>query len=86
MAKSEHIALEADPSDPEDGDVTVAALEQALAERRARRGPGRPRGSVTSGKQQVTLRIDRDALERIKSTGPGWQSRINDAVRRAAGL
>lgn len=41
---------------------------------------GRPRGS---SKDQVTLRIDRDVLGRFKATGPGWQSRINDALRRA---
>ncbi len=31
------IALKADADDPEDRDVTVEAVEQALAERRARR-------------------------------------------------
>ena len=36
-------------------------------------------------KQQVTLRLDRDVIERFKASGPGWQSRINDALRRAAG-
>jgi uncharacterized protein (DUF4415 family) len=41
---------------------------------------GRPRGS---SKDQVTLRIDRDVLGRFKATGPGWQSRINDVLRRA---
>ena len=82
MAKSEHIALEADPNDPEDGDVT----EEALAEReeRRRRG-GRPRGSITSTKSQVTLRLDNDVLERFRAGGPGWQSRINAALRKVAG-
>lgn len=34
-------------------------------------------------KQQVTLRLDRDVLERFRSTGGGWQSRINEALRKA---
>ena len=34
-------------------------------------------------KQQVTLRLDREVLERFRSTGSGWQSRINDALRKA---
>ena len=34
-------------------------------------------------KQQVTLRLDRDVLERFRATGEGWQSRINDALRKA---
>jgi uncharacterized protein (DUF4415 family) len=44
---------------------------------------GRPKGS---NKVQVALRLDRDAIERFKADGPGWQSRINEAVRKAAGL
>lgn len=51
-----------------------------------KRGRGRPVGSTTSNKTRVTLRIDRDALDRLKANGPGWQTRINEAVRKAAGL
>jgi uncharacterized protein (DUF4415 family) len=84
MAKSEHIALEADPNDPEDFDVSAEGLAQALADREARRRKGgRPRGSE---KEMVTLRLDRAALERFRAAGPGWQTRINEAVRKAAGL
>jgi uncharacterized protein (DUF4415 family) len=36
-------------------------------------------------KQQVTLRIDQDVLEWFQEGGPGWQDRINDALRKAAG-
>ncbi len=82
MVKSEHIALKADPNDPEDGDVTEAALAEAQAERQRRRG-GRPKGSTSSNKSLVSLRIDKDVLERFRATGPGWQSRINEALRRA---
>jgi uncharacterized protein (DUF4415 family) len=34
-------------------------------------------------KQQVTLRIDQDVLEWFQERGPGWQDRINDALRKA---
>ncbi len=47
------------------------------------RSAGRP---PSSAKQQVTLRLDREAVERMKAGGPGWQTRINEAVRKAAGL
>lgn len=66
---------------PEDLPLELLA---AFPKTRGRRG--RPLGSVTSNKQQVTLRLDRDALELLKAKGPGWQSRINEAVRKAAGL
>jgi uncharacterized protein (DUF4415 family) len=45
------------------------------------RGERGPQKSPT--KQQVTLRLDREVLERFRSTGPGWQSRINKALRKA---
>ena len=41
---------------------------------------GRPRGS---NKQAVSLRLDREVIAKFKATGPGWQSRINEALRRA---
>jgi uncharacterized protein (DUF4415 family) len=34
----------------------------------------------------VTLRIDREVLERFQADGPGWQERINAALRKAVGL
>ena len=75
------IALPADPNDPEDGDVTVEALERALAERDERM---RQRGvQRLPTKQQVTLRLDQDVIARFRATGPGWQSRINAALRAA---
>lgn len=46
---------------------------------------GRPplRGEA---KRQVTLRIDPDVLDRFRADGPGWQGRINEALRKAVGL
>lgn len=48
-----------------------------------KRPRGRPAGS---NKEQITLRLDRDVIDRFKAAGPGWQSRINDALRAAAGV
>ncbi len=44
----------------------------------------RPAGPPKA-KEQVTLRIDRDVLEFFQEDGPGWQDRINDALRTLAG-
>jgi uncharacterized protein (DUF4415 family) len=41
--------------------------------------------AIPGVKQQVTLRIDQDVLEYFQGSGPGWQDRINDALRKAAG-
>jgi uncharacterized protein (DUF4415 family) len=29
------------------------------------------------------LRLDQDVIETFRATGPGWQSRINEILRRA---
>jgi uncharacterized protein (DUF4415 family) len=41
--------------------------------------------SVPGAKEQVTLRIDRDVLDYFQGAGPGWQDRINAALRKVAG-
>ena len=37
-------------------------------------------------KQAISLRVDADVLEKFKAGGPGWQSRMNEALRKAVGL
>jgi uncharacterized protein (DUF4415 family) len=37
-------------------------------------------------KEQVTLRIDRDVLDFFQKDGPGWQERIVETLREAAGV
>jgi len=34
----------------------------------------------------VTLRLDPDVLDRFRADGPGWQGRINAALRKAVEL
>lgn len=48
--------------------------------------PASERPAVPNAKESVTLRIDRDVLEAFQEGGPGWQERINGALRKAAGL
>lgn len=45
---------------------------------------GRPKSD--SPKQAISLRVDADVLDKFKADGPGWQSRMNEALRKAAGL
>lgn len=45
---------------------------------------GRPKSA--SAKEAVSLRLDPDVLAHFRAAGPGWQSRINAALRKAAGL
>jgi len=45
---------------------------------------GRPKSD--NPKQPVTIRLDRDLVEWFKRTGDGWQTRINNELRKAAGI
>jgi len=46
--------------------------------------PGRPK--LENPKQQVTLRLDQVVLEKFRATGAGWQTRINEELRKSLGL
>lgn len=52
---------------------------QALAGKRGRKPD-------PNAKQLLTLRLDPQVIEYFRSTGEGWQTRMNDALRKAAGL
>jgi uncharacterized protein (DUF4415 family) len=42
---------------------------------------GRPR--IPHPKVSTTLRLDADIIEHFRRDGPGWQSRINEALRES---
>jgi uncharacterized protein (DUF4415 family) len=60
-----------------------AAFKQATTKPPPAPIPKQP--SVPGSKEQVSLRIDRDVLDYFQEGGPGWQERINAALRTAAG-
>jgi uncharacterized protein (DUF4415 family) len=68
------------PSDP------LKAAEAAFKTATTKPIDGPPKApSVPGVKETVTLRIDQDVLEYFQQDGPGWQDRINAALRKAAG-
>jgi uncharacterized protein (DUF4415 family) len=46
--------------------------------------PGRPRSAAP--KKSVHLRLSPDVLTYFRKSGPGWQTRIDEALRKAAKL
>lgn len=46
--------------------------------------PGRP--PLANPKQQITLRLDPEVIEKFRASGKGWQSRINQELRKVLGL
>ena len=77
-----------DPDNPEWTEADFAAaggpevLPPALLAAFPKTKPrgGRPAGS---DKQLVSIRLDKDVLAKFKAGGPGWQTRINAALKRA---
>jgi len=77
-----------DPENPEwtEADFAAAKGPESLppamlaAFPNTKAGGGRPPGS---NKRAVSIRLDKDVLEKFRATGPGWQSRINEALKRA---
>lgn len=51
----------------------------------ARRGPGRPVGSVQAERmERVTLRLTPEALAKWRASGKGWQTRAAQVLAKAA--
>jgi uncharacterized protein (DUF4415 family) len=73
--------------DPDDApELTREWFERAdlyEAGKLIRRG-GRPKKPMA--KEAVNIRLDPDVVAHFRAGGPGWQSRINAALRKAAGL
>lgn len=63
------------------------AAEEAF--KKATTKPAEPipkKPTIPGAKEMVNLRLDRDVLDHFQEDGPGWQERINEALRKAAGL
>jgi|APHig6443717497_1056834.scaffolds.fasta_scaffold01010_6 uncharacterized protein (DUF4415 family) len=61
-------------------------LSPELADTLLKRKPGQRGPQKAPPKAQVTLRLDPDLVEHFKAGGSGWQTRINDTLRKATGL
>lgn len=71
-----------DPDDaPELDDEWFDKADFKIGDKIIRRG--RPPGSA---KRLVSLRLDQAVIDHFRAGGPGWQSRLNEALRRVAGL
>lgn len=45
---------------------------------------GRPKSDAS--KRALSLRLDPDVIDWFRATGDGWQTRMNEALRKAAGI
>lgn len=64
-------------------DAAEAMFKQVTA--KPPEAPVVKRPAVPGAKEQVSLRLDREVLDYFQEGGPGWQDRINEALRKVAG-
>lgn len=65
-----------DGVDEDDRPLTKDEMRAGMAAAKKR---GRPAGS--GGKEQVAIRFDHEVLAAFRAGGPGWQTRMNDALK-----
>jgi uncharacterized protein (DUF4415 family) len=63
---------------PELSDEWFDKAELTVGDKVIRRG----RPPLDAPKKLVSLRLDQDVIDRFRAGGPGWQSRINAALRK----
>ena len=67
-------------TDPDDApDLSAPEWQAKMAAAPVRRG--RPKSERP--KVSTTIRLDADVLEHFRASGAGWQSRINETLRRS---
>lgn len=70
-----------DWTDPDDAPELDDAFFQEADEYRGDTLVKRGRPKADKVKQRVTMRLDPEIVESFKAQGPGWQSRINQALK-----
>ncbi|MCP4066596.1 MAG: BrnA antitoxin family protein [Gammaproteobacteria bacterium] len=78
--------IASDPDAPEATDEQISEAKPfteafpALADKMRKNVGGRPRSA--NPKVPVSIRLDQEVVTKLKATGPGWQSRVNEMLRR----
>ena len=76
-----------DPDDaPELTDEWFDKADFKHGDRLIRRGRRPLADQGATPKRLVSLRLDEAVIAAFRATGPGWQTRINEALRKAVGL
>lgn len=75
------------PSDPRQAAEAAFRAVTRKSPEAAPAAAAAPKAALVPGvRETVSLRIDKAVLEHFQQDGPGWQDRINAALKAAAGL
>lgn len=71
--------IASDPDAPEATDEQLAH-PMTFAEAMRKHAGGRPKS--LNPKQQVTVRLDAEVIAKMRASGPGWQVRMNEILKK----
>lgn len=83
MARKKSFIGLAPPGLSETGSARWKPAREGLSPKQYAAVTGRGRPKAVVPKVPVTIRLDRDVVEAFKATGKGWQTKINDTLRRS---
>jgi uncharacterized protein (DUF4415 family) len=68
--------------DPDDAPEITAAWVASAGLRRGKKLVPRGRPAGTAKKTQTTVRISNEVLRFFRASGPGWQTRMDEALKK----
>ncbi|HJE22073.1 MAG TPA: BrnA antitoxin family protein [Methylorubrum populi] len=75
------------PSDPRQAAEAAFRAVTRKTPEAAPAAAAAPKAALVPGvRETISLRLDKAVLEHFQQDGPGWQDRINAALKAAAGL
>jgi len=78
-SKSDHARVDKHVVKPEEYEYLPEITDEMLARAKVNKG-GRPVSS--NPRKLISLRLPADVIERWKETGPGWQTRMAERLRK----
>lgn len=67
-------------------DAAEAAFKSATTKPVPSAAPLSKAPVIPGAREQVSIRLDCEVLEHFQKDGPGWQERINAALRKSLGI
>jgi uncharacterized protein (DUF4415 family) len=80
VKRKDSSTISPDPDLPEITDDWIAGADQYQGEKLVRRG----RPTLEHPRQLLSLRLPPQTIARWKASGPGWQTRMVEALEKAA--
>lgn len=72
-------------NDPDDEEVSDENAKRPMSFKEALKR-SRVREVSDAKREQISIMLDPDLIDHFKSSGEGWQGRLNDTLRKAVGL